>query len=140
MRVRGPTRKPSASQLLRGRSVACISLRGNVETLVGANLAAGTPPRATDCQRSSARDHGFELVERLSDKVRQLSFIVVADPTFECDLEDDDPYLGRQCRSRLFLTASAQRAGNAAASVENLINSRACSPAFATMTAWRCRA
>ena len=60
---------------------------------------------------SSARGYGFELIERLSDVLRQISPARVIDPAFESDSEDGDPCLRSQARGRLSDAALVQRAG-----------------------------
>src|ERR1700737_1546901 len=50
--------------------------------------------RIAACRRSFARGHGFQLVERLSDVLRQVWLAGLVDPAFERDLEDSDPCLG----------------------------------------------
>jgi|SRR5438552_2285632 len=58
-----------------------------------------------------ARGHGFELVERLSDELRQVSLVGCVDPAFERDPEGGDACLGSQTRGWVYDAAPAQRVG-----------------------------
>lgn len=59
-----------------------------------------------------ARGDGLQLLQRLSDEVRELPPVGPVDPAFERDLEDADPRLRGQARGRIGDAAGAQGVGD----------------------------
>jgi hypothetical protein len=60
---------------------------------------------------SFAGGHGFQLVKRVADELRQVSLVGLLDPAFERDSEDGDPGLGGQACRGVTDAAPAQRVG-----------------------------
>src|SRR5487761_838002 len=74
---------------------------------------SGPGPRSPTPRRHSlAGDHGFQLVDRLPDGLRQVCLSGISGPAFERDLEGSDPGPGSQGRTWLGDAALAQRAGH----------------------------
>ena len=71
-----------------------------------------------------ASGQGFELVERVSDELREVLLVGFVDPAFERDLEDSDPCLRGQARGRSVTPRRRNVSAIAADNAASLISSR----------------
>ena len=67
---------------------------------------------------------GFELVERVSDELREVLLVGFVDPALERDLDDSHPCLRGQARGRAVTPRRRNVSASAADNAASLISSR----------------